>query len=56
MKKLNVTHLTLCVCVYVCQYGGCTGTLGVCLSEDEFLLLLHFQLLMKTSSAFQPVS
>uniref|UniRef100_A0AAZ1X8Z0 Cadherin-like beta-sandwich-like domain-containing protein n=1 Tax=Oreochromis aureus TaxID=47969 RepID=A0AAZ1X8Z0_OREAU len=37
------------------QYGGCTGTLGICLSEDEFLLLLHFQLLMKTSSAFQPL-
>uniref|UniRef100_A0A669F477 Cadherin like and PC-esterase domain containing 1 n=1 Tax=Oreochromis niloticus TaxID=8128 RepID=A0A669F477_ORENI len=37
------------------QYGGCTGTLGISLSEDEFLLLLHFQLLMKTSSAFQPL-
>lgn len=37
------------------QYGGCRGTLGVCLSEDDFLLLLHFQLLMKTPSAFQPL-
>ncbi|KAK5849502.1 hypothetical protein PBY51_009140 [Eleginops maclovinus] len=35
------------------QYGGCRGTHGVCLSEDEFLLLLQFQQQMKTSSAFQ---
>ncbi|KAK9526032.1 hypothetical protein VZT92_016691 [Zoarces viviparus] len=35
------------------QYGGCRQTDGVCLSEDEFLLLLQFQRQMKTPSAFQ---
>ncbi|XP_026218762.1 cadherin-like and PC-esterase domain-containing protein 1 isoform X2 [Anabas testudineus] len=35
------------------QYGGCRETHGVCLSEDEFLLLLQFQQQMKTPSAFQ---
>ncbi|XP_070784756.1 cadherin-like and PC-esterase domain-containing protein 1 [Enoplosus armatus] len=35
------------------QYGGCGGTHAVCLSEDEFLLLLQFQRQMKTPSAFQ---
>ncbi|XP_041833792.1 cadherin-like and PC-esterase domain-containing protein 1 isoform X2 [Melanotaenia boesemani] len=35
------------------QYGGCRGTLGVCLSHDEFLLLLLFQQRLKKPSAFQ---
>nr|XP_046234976.1 cadherin-like and PC-esterase domain-containing protein 1 isoform X2 [Scatophagus argus] len=35
------------------EYGGCGGTHSVCLSEDEFLLLLQFQRQMKTPSAFQ---
>ncbi|XP_060885482.1 cadherin-like and PC-esterase domain-containing protein 1 [Labrus mixtus] len=34
------------------QYGGCRGTLGVCLTEEEFLLLLQFQQQIKTPSAF----
>ncbi|KAM9334858.1 cadherin-like and PC-esterase domain-containing protein 1 [Symphorus nematophorus] len=34
------------------QYGGCRGTHGICLSEDEFLLLLQFHRRMKTPSAF----
>lgn len=35
------------------QYGGCRGTLGVCLSEDELLLLLQFHQQMMKPSAFQ---
>ncbi|XP_071358849.1 cadherin-like and PC-esterase domain-containing protein 1 isoform X2 [Trachinotus anak] len=35
------------------QYGGCRGTHALCLSEDEFLLLLRFQRWMTTPSAFQ---
>ncbi|CAJ1054445.1 cadherin-like and PC-esterase domain-containing protein 1 [Xyrichtys novacula] len=35
------------------QYGGCRGTHGVCLSEEEFVLLLQFQQQMKRSSPFQ---
>ncbi|XP_040886483.1 cadherin-like and PC-esterase domain-containing protein 1 isoform X2 [Toxotes jaculatrix] len=35
------------------QYGGCTGTHGLCLSEDDFLLLLQFRRQMATPSSFQ---
>lgn len=35
------------------QYGGCRGTLGVCLSEEDLLLLLQFNQQMKTPRAFQ---
>ncbi|XP_040007505.1 cadherin-like and PC-esterase domain-containing protein 1 isoform X2 [Xiphias gladius] len=35
------------------QYGGCRGTHGLCLSKDEFLLLLQFQRQMTMPSAFQ---
>ncbi|XP_076577866.1 cadherin-like and PC-esterase domain-containing protein 1 [Chaetodon auriga] len=35
------------------QDGGCRGTHSVCLSEDDFLLLLQFQRRMKTPSAFR---
>uniref|UniRef100_A0AAQ4Q135 Cadherin like and PC-esterase domain containing 1 n=1 Tax=Gasterosteus aculeatus aculeatus TaxID=481459 RepID=A0AAQ4Q135_GASAC len=35
------------------EYGGCRGTHGVCLSEDEFLFLLQFHRQMRTHSAFQ---
>ncbi|XP_030006780.1 cadherin-like and PC-esterase domain-containing protein 1 [Sphaeramia orbicularis] len=35
------------------QYGGCRGTFGVCLSEEELLLLLQFNQQMKTPGAFQ---
>ncbi|KAF7653264.1 hypothetical protein LDENG_00085140 [Lucifuga dentata] len=34
-------------------YGGCRGTNGLCLPEDEFLLLLQFHRQMKTPGAFQ---
>ncbi|XP_018545055.1 cadherin-like and PC-esterase domain-containing protein 1 isoform X2 [Lates calcarifer] len=34
------------------QYGGCRGTNSLCLSDDEFLLLLQFQRQMTTPSAF----
>ncbi|XP_029681365.1 cadherin-like and PC-esterase domain-containing protein 1 isoform X2 [Takifugu rubripes] len=35
------------------QYGGCRGTHGLCLSEDDLLLLLRFQQQMKIPSNFQ---
>ncbi|KAM9328427.1 LOW QUALITY PROTEIN: cadherin-like and PC-esterase domain-containing protein 1 [Pholidichthys leucotaenia] len=35
------------------QYSGCSGTFGVCLSEDNVLLLLYFQQQLKSPSAFQ---
>ncbi|XP_068162505.1 cadherin-like and PC-esterase domain-containing protein 1 isoform X2 [Antennarius striatus] len=37
------------------QDGGCRATGGVCLSDDDFLILLQFQRLMKTSSPFLPL-
>ncbi|CAK6983151.1 cadherin-like and PC-esterase domain-containing protein 1 isoform X1 [Scomber scombrus] len=47
------THLTETHLTGGGQYGGCRGTLGVCLSEEELLLLLQFQRQMKMPSAFQ---
>ncbi|KAM8908307.1 cadherin-like and PC-esterase domain-containing protein 1 isoform 1-T1 [Spinachia spinachia] len=35
------------------EYGGCRGTLGLCLSVDEFLFMLQFHQQMRTHSAFQ---
>ncbi|XP_034528958.1 cadherin-like and PC-esterase domain-containing protein 1 [Notolabrus celidotus] len=35
------------------QYGGCRGSHGVCLSEEEFVLLFQFQQQMETPSPFQ---
>ncbi|XP_015254892.1 PREDICTED: cadherin-like and PC-esterase domain-containing protein 1 isoform X2 [Cyprinodon variegatus] len=34
------------------QYGGCRGTNGACLSQDELLLLLRFHQQLKVPSAF----
>ncbi|XP_074553825.1 cadherin-like and PC-esterase domain-containing protein 1 [Halichoeres trimaculatus] len=38
------------------QYGGCRGTHGSCLSEEDFALLLQFQQQIKTPSPFHLVS
>ncbi|XP_029902090.1 cadherin-like and PC-esterase domain-containing protein 1 isoform X2 [Myripristis murdjan] len=35
------------------KYGGCKGTHGLCLPEDELLLLLQFHRQMKTPGAFE---
>ncbi|XP_071400424.1 cadherin-like and PC-esterase domain-containing protein 1, partial [Centroberyx affinis] len=35
------------------KYGGCKGTHGLCLPEDELFLLLQFQRQMKTNGAFE---
>lgn len=35
------------------QYGGCKGTHSICLSEEDFVLLLQFQQQMKKPSSFQ---
>jgi len=53
--KRSTNHLS-CSCLCCCkQDGGCRGTSGVCLPQDQLLPLLLFHQRLKRPSAFQLV-